>query len=87
MARGGGWDASSHAIWPEPFKAAVRALLLSAHRLAQPQGDDVRPRSTAARAARRAARADGTTATLGSLPQDLLLRIAGAAALPMSDWM
>lgn len=31
VAKGGTWDQASHRLWPEPFRAAVRTVLLAAH--------------------------------------------------------
>lgn len=63
------WVPTSHSRFPEPFRAAVRCLLLAAHRCASQPGG----------------RSGG--ATLGQLPPDLLLQIAGAAASPYSAWL
>jgi hypothetical protein len=103
VARGGSWSTAVHSIWPSAFKQAVQTLLLSAHRLARQAGSwaggsssgssGFEQASRAARAARRAARLDsgaaaaGSSATLGSLPIELLLQIAERAAFPVSTWM
>lgn len=89
VARGRGWDTESAAIWPPAFKAAARALLLAARRLASTESSTL-PASRAQRAARRALRAgggDAGVATLGSLPRELLLAVLERAAFPMSAWM
>lgn len=95
VAQGGQWDTAAHAIWPPAFKAAVQTLLLAAHRLSTGGGASSGRPSRAERAARRAllaaggpqAEAGGGGATLGALPQELLLRVAERAAFPMSAWM
>lgn len=63
------WAPATHSRFPPAFRAAVRALLLAAHRCAAQAGGH------------------GGGATLGQLPPDLLLQIAGAAASPYSAWM
>ena len=85
MARQLPWSTEAHAFWPPAFKAAVRALLLSAHRLAREEAGGGRL-SRAQRVARRAGLGGGG-ATLAALPSDLLVAIAAQAALPMSQWM
>ena len=87
VAKQRGWDAQHHAIWPEPFKQALRTLLLCAHRLSR--GGEAcggRP-GRAERAARRAGGGGRAGASLGALPLDLLLQVAQRAAFPVSAWM
>ncbi|KAL4457389.1 hypothetical protein ABPG75_012254 [Micractinium tetrahymenae] len=90
VARGEAWSPARHADWPEAFKAAVCCLLLAAHR--QPAVDNASVAQSAARrrrgkAARLAGPAAASSAGLSSLPQELLLKIAGLAAVPMSAWL
>ena len=33
MARGGAWSPATHRHWPDPFKAAIRTLLLACNRI------------------------------------------------------
>ena len=85
VAKGGEWDTANHTVWPQLFKVAVQALLLSAHRLARSSGERGRA-SRAERAARRSSGGQAAT-TLAALPIDLLVQIAAKAASPMSMWM
>ena len=64
------WSPASHASFPPAFREAARALLLAAHRSAS--GAAPQP--------------PGSAASLGTLPQPLLLGILGQAAYPLSAW-
>lgn len=44
VAKGGTWEQARHRLWPEPFRAAARALLLAAHRSSSSAAGGVRSR-------------------------------------------
>lgn len=69
------WTPDTHALFPPAFRAAVRTLLLVAHRGAQaPELPECKGGSSA-----------GATC-LAQLGPELLAAVAGAAAYPLSDW-
>ena len=91
LAQQGSWDTDSHGSWPERFQAGVRTLLLASPPRAAPAAAEgagnrrqTRQGSKAARLLR-PARASGSG--WAALPQELVLRIVGQAAFPLSAWM
>lgn len=81
------WSTAQHAAFPEAFKSATRMLLLAAHRLGR--GASIAEPAAAGRKRGRTARAAATDAkaaapalpaTLGALPQGVLLHIVRLAA-------
>ncbi len=90
VARGQVWSPASHVNWPDAFKAAVRCLLLTANSKAGGGKGSVARRSERRRrgkAPRLAGAVAASSAGLHSLPQELLLKIVGLAAEPMSRWL
>lgn len=84
------WSPASHASFPPAFHAATRTLLLCANAQTSAAG-------AAARAAGKQPGRDQEPCTqnevgqhmarLGDLPQELLLKVVGQAAYPLSSWL
>lgn len=89
IARGGSWSPGEHHRWPVRFKAAARALLLTASTSAAGrQAAGRRVTRASSRWHRHAAAAVGSPfPCLGDLPAEVLLRILCLAAHPMSSWL
>lgn len=96
VAQGGSWSQDSHCFWPDGFKAAARAFLLSAHVSATalhgaPSGPQTRARRKQwPRALSPTAVADGGSrqgSCLGNLPSEVVLHILCLTATPMSSWL
>lgn len=91
VARGEAWSSSRHVDWPDAFKAAVRCLLLAANTKAGTAQDSAAQqrvdRRRRGKAPRLSAPAGAGSASLASLPQELLLKIVELAAAPMSEWL
>eukprot|EP00887_Chlorella_sp_A99_P005884 scaffold1.g5884.t1 len=88
------WSPGDHTTFPPAFRAAAKTFLLVLQRraaMARAGREEARPRKIARRIVGRAAGLLGTLADAqtgpAALPQEIVLRIIGLAAYPISSWL